>query len=88
MPNTTPELVAAAEEKWGDLALEIMEIALTKTIKAGEMNPQERIIVLLDSIYRVGLADGERRGITLGVKAACDTTDAILELMRPPHARS
>lgn len=89
MSNDLDSKLAAATARWGDLALEIMEIVLVKRVLDGkEADPQERISVILDSVYQVGFAAGERRGVEVGVKAACDTTDAILDLMRPPHARS
>jgi hypothetical protein len=77
--------VAVAKERWGDLAAEIISITATPENSMDEM--VEKISVLLDSVHTVGLHKGAREGIEIGVKAACNTTDIILDMLRPPHAR-
>jgi hypothetical protein len=83
--STIEATVAAAKERWGDLAGEILGIAATPEYSMDEMI--EKISVLLDAVHTVGRRDGERAGIEAGVKAATQTTGIILDLMRPPHAR-
>ena len=56
-------------------------IAIARTDRYIEA--RDKIAALLDSVHRMALQEGERRGIARGTKIAADVHNKILDLFRP-----